>query len=487
MIWGQSHFHILPICIQIAVVNCEGWAWLGGDKRVDQVSSDWYPGARSGASTWHDVKANLTWMFGGQGFSDVPSGKPSILNDLWLFDSEAKDRTDFFVKIGPNVLKSHGAKKSDSQQKEKHWPAKRHYASMCGLSDMLVLFGGLGEDANALGDTWVYDLKAENWTLLLKSGPSPRGHSGVWCFGSFMYVFGGVGANSQLLNDLWKFNLLSLEWNMLQSPTSGKSFLPRARNGPATWIRDEALYMFGGNTAMSFSYSMQLADGLVSDLWRYFDVNSTWECVSDPLKTIFGGIHAKVKISSNSPSPRIGAGSWEDSSGNLWLFGGAGMKTEAQTENKHSQVLSDLWQFNIKIKTWMFVGGSKKSDQAGFYTALGKETKDGIPSGRTEMMVFPGHHGKAYIFGGVGHDARRIGGFLNDLWSVGFDSALNNKYRISTWSVLLFLGFGISLLVLGLMIGFWGQRFKGLDVESRERQAGAVGHHYKKLMNDLDF
>ena len=61
-------------CFILFYVDILGWAWLGGAQIVDQTSTRQYPGGRSGASTWHDCNLNLTWVFGGKGFSDLPSG-----------------------------------------------------------------------------------------------------------------------------------------------------------------------------------------------------------------------------------------------------------------------------------------------------------------------------------------------------------------------------------------------------------------------------
>ena len=356
------------------------------------------------------------------------------MDDLWLFNlnstSQSKERLDFFVKIGP------GAFTESPKQVVQPWPTSRHHASMCGFADTLILFGGLGKNGVGLDDLWILNLRAKTWRQLFKKGPSARGHPGLWCFGSFMFIFGGVD-KGQILDDMWKFNLITLEWTLLQ-PLSvdmefpGKAYLPVGRNGPATWISGEAFYMFGGNAAPSFSYSLQQVEGLVSDLWRYFPCNSTWDHVKGPVKTNHKKVHAHFRKHSdnNTPGPRIGAGSWLDSSGNLWLFGGAGHDTHPTTANEHSQVLSDIWRFNTKLKTWAFIGGPRESGKAGVYKSFGKETEDGLPGGRTEMMVFPGSSDKIYIFGGVGHGGRKVGGFLNDLWSVDVSSILSDQYGV---------------------------------------------------------
>ena len=365
------------------------------------------------------------------------------MNDLWQFSpaSEENLAIEYFVRRGPAVSGTDGDK--ESNQRPSLWPGSRHHASMCGFSDILVLFGGLGKDSITLGDFWIYNLRNFTWrTQLFKEGPSARGHPAVWCFGPYMYIFGGVGDKQKILDDLWKLNLLTLEWTLLQPSATEmkyprKSNLPQGRNGPATWISHESLYMFGGNTAPSFSYSLHQSEGLVSDLWQYFPCNNTWALVNDRFKNSQreghhnGNAHASEYVITNVPGSRMGAGSWADASGDLWLFGGAGVDTHPVSTSIHSKVLSDVWRFRVKTKTWAFIGGSSEGGKAGIYKTLGEETYEGLPGDRTEMMVFPSGTTKIYIFGGVGHDARQIDGYLNDLWSVDISTLSADQYRVS--------------------------------------------------------
>ena len=62
----------------------------------------------------------------------------------------------------------------------------------------------------------------------------------------------------------------------------------------------------------------------------------------------------------NNPGSRLGAMSWTDSSGHLWLFGGFGFDA-----NNNSGYLNDLWEFNPSTNQWAWMGGSSTVDSTG--------------------------------------------------------------------------------------------------------------------------
>src|SRR5688572_9297448 len=54
----------------------------------------------------------------------------------------------------------------------------------------------------------------------------------------------------------------------------------------------------------------------------------------------------------NIPGSRIGAATWTDNDGNLWLFGGNG-----KGEGSRSGLLNDLWKYNPSSNVWAWMGG----------------------------------------------------------------------------------------------------------------------------------
>ncbi|GFO21490.1 galactose oxidase, central domain [Plakobranchus ocellatus] len=475
-------FGFLLAFTRCQLAQSQAWTWLAGDQIVDRISTQLYPGAQKGASTWHDVHTNVTWMFGGQGFSQLPLGKPTLLDDLWLFDERGKteEKTSYFVKVSHEIPS--GEKDGKSHTKAATWPRERQHASMCGAEDNLILFGGFGEGHSVFGDLWVYDIRQGNWTQVSTNGPAARGDAAVWCTESFMYIFGGLSVKGTVLDDMWKLDLFSLTWSSIHSAQVDEGHHDlKGRNGAATWVSGDALYMFGGNTATSFSYSLQMKEGLSSELWRFFPGNSSWEPLRGYMERNKNGVHSSVGeySVSNVPGSRLGGGSWVDALGGLWLFGGAGVDSHPSAGNMPAQVLSDVWRFNTRSQTWAFIGGSDEGGQAGKYKGIGKMMADALPGARTEMMVFPGDKEKIYIFGGVGHDARHVDGYLNDLWSIDISDTLSGRYAISAMSLLLFLGFCIGLLVISMVIGLAGRDNAGRPRHSRFSRGSR--HPYSQL------
>jgi N-acetylneuraminic acid mutarotase len=126
----------------------------------------------------------------------------------------------------------------------------------------------------------------------------------------------------------------------------------------------------------------------------------------------------------NVPGGRYYASSWTDSSGHLWLFGGAGY---------NYSYLNDLWEFTPSTNQWTWMGGSStvgsNCDQygdcgrPGVYGTLGTPAVGNIPGGRDGASSWTDSSGHLWLFGGVGFDANGNGVYLNDLWE--FNSSTN--------------------------------------------------------------
>jgi hypothetical protein len=81
--------------------------------------------------------------------------------------------------------------------------------------------------------------------------------------------------------------------------------------------------------------------GYLNDLWRYSLSSGEWTWVSGGNGANAVGIYGTQGTVSAStvPGARQASNSWIDSSGYLWLFGGAGY---GSADNGY---LNDLWQF----------------------------------------------------------------------------------------------------------------------------------------------
>jgi hypothetical protein len=81
--------------------------------------------------------------------------------------------------------------------------------------------------------------------------------------------------------------------------------------------------------------------GALNDLWQYSPSTAQWTWVDGSNTPNDAGAYgAQGTISaSTTPGARYSASSWIDSSGNFWLFSGAGYGSAG------NGYLNDLWQF----------------------------------------------------------------------------------------------------------------------------------------------
>jgi N-acetylneuraminic acid mutarotase len=115
--------------------------------------------------------------------------------------------------------------------------------------------------------------------------------------------------------------------------------------------------------------------------------------------------------SGNIPGSRTSASAWTDSSGNLWLFGGAGFDS-----NGSNFFLNDVWEFNPSTYEWTWMGGSSTINQSGVYGILRTPSKGNIPGARSSAASWTDSSGHFWLFGGWGMDGNGVYSALNDLW-----------------------------------------------------------------------
>ncbi len=126
------------------------------------------------------------------------------------------------------------------------------------------------------------------------------------------------------------------------------------------------------------------------------------------------GVYGTMGIASasNVPGARLGAVSWTDKSGNLWLFGGEGLGAYG------GGLLNDLWKFDGTNWTWV----SGITGAQGIYGTKGTASASNMPGGRAALVSWIDANGNLWLFGGTGSDSTSSVGTLNDLWK--FDGTL---------------------------------------------------------------
>jgi N-acetylneuraminic acid mutarotase len=295
------------------------WTWVSGSSAAATLdagqpgvygalgtpSTSNTPGSRLGSVTWVDSSGNL-WLFGGLGFalsgSAVSGGR---LNDLWEFNPSAKTWT---------------------------WVSGSNAVGASGIYGTL----GVPSASNVPGARW----GDVSWTD--KSG-------NLWLFGG---EGGPQGTDPVGYNDLWAFNPAAKTWTWVSGSSTGASQgaygalgvaaatnVPEGRFEAQSWIdKNGDLWLFGG---IGFD-SIQETGGL-SDFWE-FDVTSKewmWMGGNDSDNSAQPGMYGTLGVAAatNAPGQRSSAIGWTDSSGNFWLFGGAGVDSM-----RNFGYLNDLWR-----------------------------------------------------------------------------------------------------------------------------------------------
>jgi N-acetylneuraminic acid mutarotase len=360
------------------------WTWVSGSNTINQAgvygemgvaAPSNVPGAREWAVSWADAAGKL-WLFGGIGF--VAGGDYGELNDLWKYDPASGE---WEWVSGSNSLFQPGVYGTKGVADPQNAPgARAGAASWIGSDGKLWLFGGGGYDSAGgsvgnLNDLWVFDPGTLEWTWV--SGGDTMDQAGVYgtegvadslnapggrewagsCLdpGGGLWLFGGWGNDvsgaSLYLNDLWRFDPGTRQWTWVsgsdtgdQAGSYGTRSLPAAANvpggryAPAAWVDPgHNLWLFGGLGLYLPSY-----DGTLNDLWRFDPLTSEWAWVSGDDTGDRAGSYGMRGTSalSNLPGARLGAISWIDLEGNLWLFGGHGV--DSAGESGH---LNDLWRY----------------------------------------------------------------------------------------------------------------------------------------------
>jgi N-acetylneuraminic acid mutarotase len=358
------------------------WTWVSGGNAGNasgtygtqgSAAAGNVPGARYSASAWKDAAGNL-WLFGGYGYDST--GTLGALNDLWQFSPGSGQWT--WVS-GGNVDNASGAYGVLGNAAAGSVPGARYSASAwIDSGGYLWLFGGYGYDATgtlgSLNDLWRYTPGTGLWTWVsggnadnaggvygtqgtgaASSVPGARQAANAWTDSDGgLWLFGGYGYDSTdavgYLNDLWRYSPSTGLWTWINGGdadnasgvygtqgTAAAGNVPGARQAANAWIDSAGtVWLFGGS-----GYGSTGGVGYLNDLWRYSLSSGQWTWVSgDDGDNALGIYGTQGTVSASTvPGARQASNSWIDSSGHLWLFGGAGY---GSTDNGY---LNDLWQF----------------------------------------------------------------------------------------------------------------------------------------------
>ena len=194
--------------------------------------------------------------------------------------------------------------------------------------------------------------------------------------------------------------------------------IPGERGQSASWVDSSGnLWLFGG---VGYDSTPPPCSAFgpcdLNDLWKYSPGTGLWTWVSGSNIGGSAGVYGTQGVASaaNVPGARVNAVSWTDSSGNLWLFGGAGPDVGGAAGGN----LNDLWKYNLSTGLWTWVSGSNVPNAVGVYGAQGVSAVGNVPGARGGAFSWIDASGNLWMFGGSGN------GIFNDLWrfspSTGF-------------------------------------------------------------------
>jgi N-acetylneuraminic acid mutarotase len=392
----KKHFvnrTVLFCIIAVSLFNntkSQTYNWKKGTNLLDQISSYGpmgvfsatnLPGGRQLSATWKDGSGNF-WLYGGIGTNSM--GNSYLLGDLWKYD-----------------------------------PTSNNWAWINGDSS-----------AFNLGSWGTIGVSSPN------NDPGSRLLSSTWTdpSGNF-WMFGGMAMDASFnfgeMNDLWKYNPSTNEWTWMSGSTTctqtgvygtqgipSVSNIPGARIGALTWFDNNGkLWLLGGQGYDAFGNS-----GALNDLWKFDPSTNEWTWIKGSNimdQTGTYGTQGNPALT-NNPGGRVLSATWKDASGQLWLFGGAGFGASGS-----SDLLNDLWKYNISSNQWTWMKGANSTTQSGSYGTLGVPASANVPGARVGVVAWTDATGNFCIFGGSGMDSTSTSAeFLNDIWK--YNTTSNN-------------------------------------------------------------
>ncbi|MEO8147657.1 MAG: kelch repeat-containing protein [Bacteroidia bacterium] len=210
-------------------------------------------------------------------------------------------------------------------------------------------------------------------------------------------------------------------------PVFGTQGVPGPLNHPAglyeacEWTDQQGnFWLFGGQL---WQYN---------DLWKYDPSVNQWTWVKGTgsmFSTGNYGIKGVSALSNQPPGRAYGALTWVDTTGDLWMYGGAIGPNES----------NDLWRYNIASNIWTWMNGDSVTGQPPVYGTLGMPGPNNTPGARAETSVtWVDSNNNFWLFGGIGGF-----GHFNDLWK--YDPSVNQ------WTWMKGANFGNQAGIYGIM------------------------------------
>jgi hypothetical protein len=330
------------------------WTWVAGPGGLLSTPSYGTKGVSSplntpgasgiySAANWTDHAGNLWLMQPGNSV-------------LWKFDTQTLEWTWMTGDTTALLAPVYGVQGVPSPL---NTPGTRGELGNCWVDSAgnFWVFGGW-QFANYYSDMWRFDVSTNEWTWIKgpdtanvggvygtkgipdpSNNPGARGPHTKWTDsnGNF-WIFGG-GFSANYYNDTWRFNISTYDWTWMHgwpyvnggSHTSGLCVSDATNLPKPRW---EHKSCWNDSQDNFWMYSGACYGGSGSDLWYYNPLTNIWT-------QIFGNVNSGaawfgtlgIPDPANNPGNRVGAVSWMDTTGNLWMFGGG--------------YRNDIWRFTV--------------------------------------------------------------------------------------------------------------------------------------------
>ena len=229
------------------------------------------------------------------------------------------------------------------------------------------------------------------------------------------WIFGGYG-NSIRYASLWKYDVTTNEWTWMHGP-QGSGSAVFGTKGVSSPANQPAGNSHGGWSWTDLQGNLWMWGGasMYNSLWKYDISINEWTWMQGSNSSGQAGTYGikGVPDPANSPGVRWeGATCWTDTSGNLWMFGGA---------NNNTNAFNDLWKYDVITNEWTWMNGDSTFNSPTVYGTKGVEDPMNNPGGRTVYTHWTDNDNNLWLFGGA-YSAIPPHGYLNDLW----------RYNIST-------------------------------------------------------
>jgi hypothetical protein len=310
------------------------WTWDGVVWSRRDAPSDPGPALRRNHAMVYDPDRKVVLLFGGR------TGN-TVFDDVWEWDGATGTWTDRSPTMRP--------------------PARSHHAMAWDpVHRRMLVYGGLPEEGDELGDLWAWDGATGTWTELTEV-ESPVGRAGATMVtdrGRQQLILYGGRRGLVQYQGTWIFDCVAEDWTLLEPRHRPPTSLPHAMafdDGRGRVVLFDPTFSSGFDTARTFELDPDLPD------W----IERTPETPLPPAR------HRHAMTA-------------DPTTGEIVLFGG----------HVGSATRSD--------ETWLWTGGR--------WTQVTPET---APSGREyHAMVSDTVRGRVLLFGGF-----TGGGYLNDLWA----------------------------------------------------------------------